>query len=95
SKFRPSVPLVAFTPYERVRNRMALLWGVSPFVMEIPDTIDRLIQEMERRLIKEDLAAEGDVVVLVCGAPLDVGGRTNLMKIHRVGEKARLGRRRR
>ncbi|HUP18786.1 MAG TPA: pyruvate kinase, partial [Gemmatimonadota bacterium] len=46
SKFRPSVPLVAFTPYERVRNRMALLWGVSPFVMEIPDTIDRLIQEM-------------------------------------------------
>jgi pyruvate kinase len=37
------------------------------------------------------LVEQGDIVVLVCGAPLDVGGRTNLMKIHRVGDKPRLG----
>ena len=43
------------------------------------------------RLIHDALVVEGDIVVLVCGAPLDVGGRTNLMKIHRVGDKPRLG----
>ncbi|MBW3660744.1 MAG: pyruvate kinase [Gemmatimonadetes bacterium] len=94
AKYRPRVPLVAFTPYRRVRNRLAIHWGVSPFVMDIPDTIDRLIEETERRLVKEAIAAEGETIVLVCGAPLDVGGRTNLMKIHKIGEKPRLGRHR-
>ena len=91
SKYRPPAPLIAFTPYPRVRNRLALSWGVTPMVMEIPVTIDRLIADLEKRLIRERLVEEGEVVVLVCGAPLDVGGRTNLMKIHRVGDKPRLG----
>ena len=91
SKYRPPVPLIAFTPYPRVRNRLALSWGVTPMVMEIPVTIDRLIADLEKRLIRDELVTEGDIVVLVCGAPLDVGGRTNLMKIHRVGDKPRLG----
>jgi pyruvate kinase len=68
-----------------------LSWGVTPMVMEIPVTIDRLIADLEKRLIRDELVTEGDIVVLVCGAPLDVGGRTNLMKIHRVGDKPRLG----
>jgi pyruvate kinase len=59
--------------------------------MEIPDTIDRLIRETEQRLVSEGLAARDDVIVLVCGAPLDIGGKTNLMKIHRIGEESRLG----
>lgn len=92
AKYRPRVPLIAFTPYPRVRDRLAVHWGVTPFVMDIPDSIDRLIEQTERRLVQEGLAAEGETIVLVCGAPLDVGGRTNLMKIHNVGEKTRLGR---
>ncbi|MDX1661341.1 MAG: pyruvate kinase [Gemmatimonadota bacterium] len=92
AKYRPRVPLVSFTPYRRVRDRLAIHWGVSPFVMEIPDSIDRLIEETERRLVSEGLASEGETIVLVCGAPLDVGGRTNLMKIHNIGERVGLGR---
>lgn len=91
SKYRPPAPLIALTPYPRVRNRLALSWGVTPMVMEIPVTIDRLIADLEKRLIRDRVVEEGDVVVIVCGAPLDVGGRTNLMKIHRVGDKPRLG----
>ncbi|MDX1624225.1 MAG: pyruvate kinase [Gemmatimonadota bacterium] len=90
AKYRPSVPLIGFTPYRRVRDRLAIHWGVSPYVMEIADTIDRLIEETERRLVDEELAEEGEVIVIICGAPLDIRGRTNLMKIHRIGEKTRL-----
>jgi pyruvate kinase len=90
AKYRPPVPLVAFTPYRQARDRLTLHWGVTPLKMEIPDTIDRLIAETEKRLVREGLASRDDVIVLVCGAPLDVGGRTNLMKIHRIGDKARL-----
>lgn len=91
AKYRPPVPLIAFTPFERVRNRLVLHWGVKPFVMEIRSTIDLLIADLERRLIEEGVAGEGETIVLICGAPLDVGGRTNLMKIHRLGEAPRLG----
>ncbi len=93
AKYRPGSPLIAFTPYSHVRDRLSLHWGVTPLQMAIPDTIDRLIAETEKRLVREELASRGDVIVLVCGAPLDVGGRTNLMKIHRIGDKPRLGRR--
>ncbi|MBA2633893.1 MAG: pyruvate kinase [Chloroflexi bacterium] len=91
AKYRPFVPLIAFTPHERIRNRLSLHWGVTPLVMEIRDTIDRLIADLEKRLMAEGLAEQGEVIVLVCGAPLDVGGRTNLMKIHRLGDVPRLG----
>ncbi|HET6616436.1 MAG TPA: pyruvate kinase [Gemmatimonadota bacterium] len=90
SKYRPPVPMIAFTPYLRVHNRLALSWGVTPMVMEIRVTIDELIADLEKRLISEGLVEEGEIVIVVCGAPLDVGGRTNLMKIHRVGDKPRL-----
>ncbi|MCK5438713.1 MAG: pyruvate kinase, partial [Gemmatimonadetes bacterium] len=91
AKYRPSVPLIAFTPSQQVRNQLAIHWGVKPLVTEIADTIDRLISEMEKRLVIENLASEGEVIVVVCGAPLDVAGRTNLMKVHRIGDKPRLG----
>ena len=75
--------MIAFTPYLTVYNRLALSWGVTPMVMDIPVTIDRLIADLEKRLIREEVVEEGDIVVIICGAPLDVSGRTNLMKIHR------------
>jgi pyruvate kinase len=54
--------------------------------MEIPDNIDRLIERLDERLLEEVLAERGDTVVIICGAPLDVPGRTNLMKLHTVGD---------
>jgi pyruvate kinase len=88
SKYRPPIPIAAFSPYEACRNTMAAQWGVQPYVMEIPDNIDRLIERLERRLLEERLAAKGDTVVIVCGAPLDVPGRTNLLKLHTLGDVA-------
>ncbi|MGH7589124.1 MAG: pyruvate kinase alpha/beta domain-containing protein, partial [Gemmatimonadota bacterium] len=90
AKYRPHVPLLAFTPHSRVRSRLALHWGVTPMVMEIANSIDRLIANLERRLIEEELARRGEIIVIICGAPLDIRGRTNLMKIHRVGDVTRL-----
>ena len=90
AKYRPHVPLLAFTPHMHVRRRLALHWGVTPLVMEIANSIDRLIANLEVRLMDEDLARRGEIIVIICGAPLDIRGRTNLMKIHRVGDVTRL-----
>ncbi len=90
AKYRPHVSLLAFTPHGNVRSRLAPHWGVTPLVMEIALTIDRLIANLEKRLMEEGLARKGEIIVIVCGAPLDIGGRTNLMKIHRLGDVTRL-----
>ena len=39
----------------------------------------------ERRLLEEGLVRQGDLVGIVAGTPLGVGGTTNFMKFHVVG----------
>lgn len=86
AKYRPAMAIAAFSPFESAVRQMAMLWGVEPYVMEIPDNIDRLIASLERRLLLEGVAQKGDTVVIVCGAPLDLPGRTNLLKLHTIGD---------
>ncbi|TSA04376.1 MAG: pyruvate kinase [Nitrospiraceae bacterium] len=84
SKERPAVPIVAYTPHDAVRRRMALYWGVLPRAMRpIPNT-DELIRELERSLREEKLAGSNDRIVILLGAPAGTRGGTNLMKLHRI-----------
>ena len=59
SRYRPLVPIAAFSPVRETRRRMALVWGVRP--LEIPDLrkVDQLAEISERRLLKEKLVRKG------------------------------------
>ena len=84
SKQRPSARIIAFTPTESIRRRMALYWGVIPFtISRIVQTDERVLQ-VERRLKEEKLVATGDRIVIVSGAPLGQPGGTNFLKLHEV-----------
>jgi pyruvate kinase len=85
SKRRPIAPIIAFTPDERVRRRLSLLWGVVPYCLPFVDSTDELIRLMDERLEAEGIARQGDVVVIVAGIPLSARGRANFLKIHIVG----------
>jgi pyruvate kinase len=86
SKQRPSAPIIAFTPFEAVRRRMALYWGVIPRTMPMPliKQTDERIHEAERRLTGEGLVSAGDRMVIVSGGIIGQRGGTNLMKLHEV-----------
>lgn len=84
SKFRPSMPVVAVSPDERVVRRMSLYRGVIPFQVKRITNTDRMIEEVDRFLVDRGYASTGDVVVLVAGHPLAATSRTNFMKLHRV-----------
>jgi pyruvate kinase len=86
SKLRPSVPIIAFTPDEVIRNRGCLYWGVTPKIMRLPKTTDEMISEVERLLVKEKIVKKGDSIVITSSSPLSTQGKTNFMKLHRVGE---------
>jgi pyruvate kinase len=86
SKERPAVPIVAFTPSEDVCRRMALTWGVIPLRVRELTSTDPVLKEVEKTLLKEGLAKKGDHVVITASVPIDQRGKTNMLKLHRVGE---------
>ena len=86
AKFRPPVPIFAFTPLERVVNQLNLAWGVRAMRAEPSFSTDEMVEKADALLIESGLAALGDKIVVILGAPVTVSGSTNLMKLHRVGQ---------
>ncbi len=85
SKQRPSAPILAFTPAEPIKRRMALYWGVRSFIMSRIGESDTRIHEVERRLTSEELVNRGDKVVIVSGTIAGQTGGTNMLKLHELG----------
>jgi len=84
---RPDVPIIAFTPTVDVRRRLNLSWGVSSRLIRKVETTDEMVEEIESALLKDGAVSINDVIVIISGAPMWVTGTTNLMKLHRVGER--------
>jgi pyruvate kinase len=85
SRYRPLVPIVAFSPEVATRRRMALLWGVTPRSIVDIKKIDALPAIAEKRLVEERLVKKGDVIGIVAGTPMGIRGTTNFMKFHVIG----------
>jgi pyruvate kinase len=85
SRYRPLVPVIAFSPEIEIRRRMALIWGVMPAEIQNIRNIDNLAFIAERRLLEERLVRKGDVIGIVAGTPMGVRGTTNFMKFHVIG----------
>jgi pyruvate kinase len=84
ARFRPHVPIVAFSPDQAIRRRLALFWGVVPKVMDPVKNADLMAEIVSERLAQDRMAAAGDRVVLVFGSPLGVPGRTNSIRLHEI-----------
>ncbi len=85
SRYRPLVPIMAFTPVANTRRRMALLWGVTSRHISDIKKIDGLAAIAEKRLLEERLVRKGDVIGIVAGTPMGIRGTTNFMKFHVIG----------
>jgi pyruvate kinase len=85
SRYRPLVPIIAFSPEEETRRRMALIWGVSPQKISDVRKVDGLAVVAEKRLLQERLVRKGDVIGIVAGTPMGIRGTTNFMKFHVIG----------
>ena len=81
SKHRPVVPIVAFSPNEVTRRRLALLWGVVPFHIEVMRDADEMVQRASMFLLANGYASPGDRIVVIFGAPVGVSGTTNSIRV--------------
>jgi pyruvate kinase len=87
SQDRPEVPIMALTPYSEVQRRLGLFWGVSSRLVHKVETTDEMIAEVEATLLGDGTVRNNDVIVIISGAPMWVTGTTNLLKLHRVGDR--------
>ena len=86
SKYRPHVPLCAFTTEQVVRSQLTLVWGAETFIVPAVDHTDAMVQQVERAMIDLGRARVGDIVIIVAGTPPGRRGTTNMLKVHRLGD---------
>ncbi|MBD8609182.1 pyruvate kinase [Frigoribacterium sp. CFBP 13729] len=86
SRLRHSIPILAFTPNEATRRRMALSWGVQSFLVENVTHTDAMFEQVDDILLGNALALSGEKVIVIAGSPPGIAGSTNDLRVHRVGD---------
>lgn len=89
SRLRSLIPMLAFTPLESIRRRMALTWGIESVLVERVRHTDEMYRQVDQLLLGESLAQEGDKVLVISGSPPGIPGSTNDLRVHVVGDASR------
>lgn len=86
SKYRPKVPIYAFTPVVPVAQRANLFWGVHPLRCRQPHSVEQMVAMAEQELLRRGVLKAADVLGVIAGTR-QASGSTNLMRLHTVTEQ--------
>jgi pyruvate kinase len=86
SRYRSTIPVLAFTPEPAVRSQLSVTWGIETFLGPLVDHTDEMVLQVDRALLQIGRVVEGDQVVIVAGSPPGIPGSTNALRIHRMGD---------
>lgn len=85
SKTRPEIPILAFTPNQHTYHQMNMYWGVSPYLVNEVETLEDMLQAVDRTMITTHTIKSGQQVAITCGYPVTHTAPTNLALLHTVG----------
>lgn len=93
AKFRPGVPIVAITPSERIRRRLAISWGTDVRKTAYAEDIDDVLTQSVTAALDAGVAESGDTIVVLSGMMSELEGTntTNTLKLHVVAETVTKG----
>ena len=83
---RSRTPILCVTPSDHIFRRMALVWGVIPMLVPHFSTTDEMIGTVVRAANRAGMVERGHRLVIIAGVPFGIGGQTNFLKVHVVGE---------
>ncbi len=86
SRYRPPVPIYAFTHSATTARQLSMIYGIFPLLVPHLTSTDEMLSQMDRMLVEQKKMKPRDSVVFVAGQPIGRPGTTNLMKLHRLGE---------
>ncbi len=88
ARYRPKVQILAITLSEEARRRCSLIWGVTAIMSINSVETDEMAKIVDEAVLSGGHAEEGDIVVIAGGTPLAIRTRTNMLKLHTIGEEA-------
>ena len=90
ARYRSPIPLLAFTTEPATRSQLALTWGVETFIVPAVRHTDEMVHEVDTALVNLGRCAIGDKIVIVAGSPPGSPGKTNALRVHRIGDAIEL-----
>jgi pyruvate kinase len=84
SRFRPSMPIIAVTPNERVARQLSMSWGVETLLSDGSADTDEDIWHAVQQALQAGYVAAGDIVVVLAGSPYERNPVADTMRIVRV-----------
>lgn len=84
SRDRPHCGIIAATPSETVARRLSLFWGVTAMTTEDISHFHEMLDKAEMLSIRHG-AKDGDRIIILAGYPFGRPGKTNTLKISRIG----------
>jgi pyruvate kinase len=90
ARYRSPIPLLAFTTDPAIRSQLALTWGVETFIVPEVRHTDEMVHEVDAALVALNRCAIGDKIVIVAGSPPGSPGKTNALRVHRIGDAVAL-----
>ena len=84
SRYRPAVPIYAFTESETVARQLTVIYGANTIAAPLLSSTDEMMAQMDRLLVERGVATVGDNLVFVAGQPIGKPGSTNMLKLHTV-----------
>lgn len=86
AKLRPSVPLIAISDVEATCRRLNLFRGIIPYCKEWDYVLDSNMLTKIDEFIYENTDFKNDERIIIIGSiPKLITGRTNFIRIHRIG----------
>jgi pyruvate kinase len=84
SRFRPTCPILAMTPFERTARRLTMAWGIRPHVTSLHGTPDEIVWHAVEKASSLGVVRSGDLVGVLVGSPQDVEPTTDVLRLVRI-----------
>ncbi len=86
SSFRPKSPIIAITMEPTIQRQMNMSWNIKPILSEFIGNQKELFESLMGKVVESKTVKKGDIVIMIAGIPTGSSGKTNMMKIHKIGD---------
>lgn len=85
ARLRPRIPIIAFSPLLKTQRELTLSWGIRTVLTPTVEATDDMVRLVDRTLKEQGVVQDGERVVIVAGTPAGRPGRTNSLRVHKIG----------
>ena len=86
SKLKPSVPILAISDMESTCRRLNLYWNIYADLKDWDTVLDAdLLEKIDDYILTKTDFKKGERIIIIGSIPKLITGRTNFIRVHRIG----------